>query len=174
MYALQLYKQHFASEGGDDDEDEGDAVDGEGITDQLAPSANKKRLVSPVTPVNYCWSRERTTTARILQSLLSHVLGKSVHLPHGYLPSSDGQGPFKALTPPNSQPFSSFEGHLLCGCGIMTWDQALQCFLQLCRGQMARMARGTGGGKARTGKYPPCQMAGGCKTLPADCSRACN
>ncbi len=45
--ALQLYKQHFASEGGDDDEDEGDAVDGEGITDQLAPSVNKKRLVSP-------------------------------------------------------------------------------------------------------------------------------
>lgn len=51
MY-LQLYKQHFASEGGDDDEDEGDIADGEGITDQLAPSANKKRLVRRVSPVN--------------------------------------------------------------------------------------------------------------------------
>ena len=48
MCALQLYKQHFASEGGDDDEDEGDAVDGEGVADQLAPSAHKKRLVSGV------------------------------------------------------------------------------------------------------------------------------
>ncbi len=46
--SLQLYKQHFASEGGDDDEDEGEAVDGEGVTDQLAPSATKKRLVSPL------------------------------------------------------------------------------------------------------------------------------
>ena len=42
--AVQLYKQHFASEGGDDDEDDGDGMDGEGIAD-LAPSANKKRLV---------------------------------------------------------------------------------------------------------------------------------
>ena len=42
--AVQLYKQHFASEGGDDDEDDGDGVDGEGVAD-LAPSANKKRLV---------------------------------------------------------------------------------------------------------------------------------
>ena len=41
---MQLYKQHFASEGGDDDEDDGDGMDGEGIAD-LAPSANKKRLV---------------------------------------------------------------------------------------------------------------------------------
>jgi len=42
---VQLYKQHFASEGGDDDEDDGDAMDGEGIADQIAPSSNKKRLV---------------------------------------------------------------------------------------------------------------------------------
>ncbi|CAK0782798.1 hypothetical protein CVIRNUC_005993 [Coccomyxa viridis] len=38
-----LYKQHFASEGGDDDEDDGDGMEGEGIAD-LGPSANKKRL----------------------------------------------------------------------------------------------------------------------------------
>ena len=41
---VQLYKQHFASEGGDDDEEDGDGLDGEGIAD-LAPSVNKKRLV---------------------------------------------------------------------------------------------------------------------------------
>ena len=42
---MQLYKQHFASEGGDDDEEDGDAMEGEGAADQLAPSAIKKRLV---------------------------------------------------------------------------------------------------------------------------------
>ena len=41
---MQLYKQHFASEGGDDDEDDGDGMDGEGLAD-MAPSVNKKRLV---------------------------------------------------------------------------------------------------------------------------------
>ena len=48
----QLYKQHFASEGGDDDEDEGEAVDGEGITEQQAPSAAKKRPVNPLCKIS--------------------------------------------------------------------------------------------------------------------------
>ena len=46
---MQLYKQHFASEGGDDDEEDGDAME---AADQLAPSAAKKRLVGM--PATFC------------------------------------------------------------------------------------------------------------------------
>lgn len=46
---MQLYKQHFASECGDDDEEDGDAME---AADQLAPSAAKKRLVGM--PATFC------------------------------------------------------------------------------------------------------------------------
>ncbi len=48
----QLYKQHFASEGGEDEEEDGDALEVEGAADQLAPSATKKRLVG--VPATLC------------------------------------------------------------------------------------------------------------------------
>ena len=62
---MQLYKQHFASEGGDDDEDDGDGMEGDGIAD-LAPSANKKRLVRLQAVEEFSFAPQAYTSASML------------------------------------------------------------------------------------------------------------